>query len=366
MSTKQDYYELLGVAKQAGEGDIKKAYRQQAMKWHPDRNPGDAHAEEMFKAVSEAYEVLSDGQKRQIYDRFGHEGLSGRGYGGARNTSDIFSQFGSIFEDFFGFSSQGGSSRARQGADLRYDLELEFQEAVFGVEREIEFEREHQCETCDGDGSQPGSAPATCRSCHGTGQMTKNQGFFSIAVTCSTCGGAGKVIKNPCQKCRGSGRVGKKKKLSVKVPAGVDSGLKLRVSREGEGGYNGGPSGDLYVVLVVKDSPDYIRDGVDIIYTQAISFAQAALGCKLSVNTLEGPEEVTIQPGSQHGHRISIAAKGVPHLRGVGRGDFIVELSIAVPRKLNKEQRELLERFAKLSGEETSKSGSGFFQKIFE
>ncbi len=366
MSTKKDYYELLGIKRQAGDSEIKKAYRQQAMKYHPDRNPGDAQAEEMFKAVSEAYEVLSDEQKRGIYDRFGHEGLSGRGFGGNRSTNDIFSQFGSIFEDFFGFGGQGGSSRARSGSDLRYDLTLEFKEAVFGVEKEIEFDREQQCGRCDGDGSQPGSAPSTCRTCHGSGQVARNQGFFSVAVTCPSCAGAGKVIKNPCQKCHGSGRQLEHKKLSVKVPAGVDSGLKLRVSREGEGGYNGGPAGDLYVVLGVKDHPEYSRDGVDIICSRSIGIAQAALGCKISVQTLEEVEEVeevTIPAGVQHGHRISIPGRGVPHLRGVGRGDFIVEVSVQIPRKLSKEQRELLEKFAKISGEETAKGS--FFQKIF-
>ena len=363
---KQDYYEVLNLDRSASAADIKSAYRKAALKYHPDRNPGDTEAEEKFKIASEAYEVLSDDQKRQIYDRFGHQGLSGQGYSGPRDASDIFSQFGSIFEDFFGFSGGSSRSRARRGADLRYDLNLDFKEAVFGTEKEIEFDKEVQCDACDGSGAKPGSAPVTCHTCDGAGQVRRNQGFFTVAVTCPTCHGEGTLIKDPCLKCSGKGRVFERKKISVKIPAGVDTGLKLRVSHEGEGGGNGGPAGDLYVVLHVNESEDYHRDGVDVVYRQPITFVQAALGSKVKVPTLDGEETVSIPAGSQFGHRITIPGAGVPHIRGVGRGDFYVQLDIQVPKKLSKEQRELLEKFAAISNEEVAKGNQGFFQRIFE
>ena len=364
---KQDYYEVLNVNRNASAAEIKAAYRKSALKYHPDRNPGDKEAEEKFKAASEAYEVLSDENKKQIYDRFGHQGLSGHGYSGPRDTSDIFSQFGSIFEDFFGFSGGGqGGNRARRGSDLRYDLELGFKEAIFGTEKEIEFDRETQCSPCQGSGAEPGSDTANCQTCNGAGQVRRNQGFFSVAVTCPSCRGEGQIIKNPCKSCSGKGRTYERKKISVKVPAGVDTGLKLRVSHEGEGGSNGGPAGDLYVVLHVEKNEQFERDGVDIILYQPISFVKAALGCKLEVETLEENETITIPAGSQHGHRITIPGAGVPQIRGVGRGDFFVELEIEVPKKLSKEQKELLVKFEQISSDKPKKSDQGFFQKIFE
>lgn len=365
---KQDYYELLHISKSASAEEIKAAYRKSAMKYHPDRNQGDKVAEEKFKMVSEAYEVLSDGQKRQIYDRFGHEGLSGQGYHGPQDVGDIFSSFGSIFEEFFGFGSAGGSStRASRGADLRYDLVISFKEAVFGIEKEIEFEKNTHCAPCKGSGQRPGSKSSTCKTCRGQGQIRRNQGFFSVAVACHTCQGQGTIIEEPCKSCRGSGQSKEHKKISVKIPAGVDTGLKLRVSGEGEGGANGGPFGDLYVFLHVEESHQFARDGFDVICKKTIGIAQAALGCELKVETLDGEKTITVPAGSQHGQRIVLAGEGIPHIRGVGRGDFYVELHIHVPTKLNKEQRELLEQFAHHSGESVSSKGGGsFFQRIFE
>lgn len=365
--SKRDYYEVLNVGREADASKIKAAYRKAAMKYHPDRNPDNAEAEEKFKEVSEAYEVLSDSQKRQIYDRFGHQGLAGQGYSGPQDASDIFSQFGSIFEDFFGFSGGGGGSRARRGSDLRYDLELDFKEAVFGIEKEIEFERHVDCSPCGGSGATPGSGSTNCTTCGGAGQVRRNQGFFSVAVTCPSCKGEGSIIKDPCKKCRGNGRAVEEKKISVKVPAGVDTGLKLRVSSEGEGGQNGGPSGDLFVFLHVKESKQFIRDGVDVIFKQPVSFVQASLGCELEVETLEGEKQsISIPAGSQHGNQISISGSGIPHIRGAGRGDLIVQLEIVIPKKLSKDQRELLEKYAALSNEEFSKNSQGFFQRIFD
>lgn len=364
--SKQDYYEVLSVSRDASASEIKSAYRKAALKFHPDRNPGNAEAEESFKAASEAYEVLSDDQKRQIYDQFGHQGLSGQGYSGPRDASDIFSQFGSIFEDFFGFGGGGGRTRARRGADLRYDMELEFRDAVFGTEKDIEFEREMSCSPCKGSGSEPGSTPATCTTCGGHGQVRRNQGFFSVASTCPACHGEGSIIRNPCLKCKGKGRTLEKKTLSVKVPAGVDNGLKLRIGGEGEGGSQGGPAGDLYVVLYVKESEFFRRDGVDLILKQPVSFVQAALGCKLEIATLEKKETIVVPTGAQYGHRITVPGAGVPHIRGVGRGDLHVELDIKIPEKLSKEQRELLEQYAALSQEEVQKGSQSFFQRIFD
>ena len=365
--SKQDYYEVLNLSSGATGAEIKSAYRKAAMKYHPDRNPGSSEAEEKFKEASEAYEVLSDDQKRQVYDQFGHQGLSGQGYSGPRDASDIFSQFGSIFEDFFGFSGGGGRSRARRGADLRYDLELEFKDAVFGIEREIEYEREVSCQLCSGSGSEPGSSPVSCNTCHGHGQVRRSQGFFSVATTCHTCHGEGKIVKDPCKKCRGRGRSVEKKTLSVKVPAGVDNGLKLRISGEGEGGAFQGPAGDLYVLLFVKEGGAFRRDGVDLILQQPISFVQATLGCKLEITTLEDKKEVIVIPtGAQYGHRITVPGAGVPHIRGVGHGDLHVELDIRIPERLSKEQRAVLEQYAAISHEEVQRGGQGFFQRIFD
>lgn len=361
---KRDFYEILGVARESNAAEVKAAYRKLAMQYHPDRNPGDKAAEDKFKEASAAYEVLSDSEKRARYDRFGHQGVEGQGF---QDVNDIFSSFGSIFEEFFGFSGgAGGRSRGpRRGADLRYDMAIEFNEAVFGVEREVEFERATKCEPCKGTGAKDGSNRNQCRTCGGVGQVRRQQGFFAIATSCPTCQGEGSTVDKPCTECRGAGAVMKKRKITVKVPQGVDSGVRLRITGEGEPGPAGGPSGDLYVVLHVKESDRFTRDGLDLILEQPIGIAQAALGAKITVGTLEGDIEVEVPAGSQFGDRLTIAGGGVPHLKGIGRGDLHIELQIAVPKKLTKEQRELLEKYAEISGEGTQTGGGGFFHRMF-
>ncbi len=363
--SKRDYYEILMVEKTVTEVEIKAAYRKAALKHHPDRNPGDHQSEVLFKEASEAYEVLSDAQKRATYDRLGHAGLSGQGFAGFQDVGDIFSSFGSIFEEFFGFSGGqgGGGGRGRRGADLRYDLTLEFEEAVFGVERELDFERAGECGTCHGSRAEPGGK-TTCKTCGGVGQVRRSQGFFAVQTACPTCRGLGEQITKPCKPCQGKGIQMERKKLSVKIPAGVDTGLRLRVGGEGEGGTAGAPGGDLYVVLHVKESKNFERDGNDLILTRKIGIAQAALGCKLTVPTLEGEKTIEVPQGAQYGHRLTIAGAGVPHLKGVGKGDLHVQLEVAVPKKLSKEQKELLEKYAAIAGEETADKG-GFFKKVF-
>lgn len=367
MATKRDYYEILGLEKTCADGEIKASYRKMALKYHPDRNPGDHAAEEKFKEASEAYEVLSDAEKRATYDRFGHAGLHGQGFQGFNDVSDIFSSFGSIFEEFFGFGGQGGGGgrgRARRGADLRYDLAIEFEEAVFGADKEIEFERAAECDGCHGSRAEAGGK-TTCKTCGGVGQVRRSQGFFSIQTACPTCRGEGEQVTKPCKVCQGRGAQMIRKKIAVKIPAGVDTGLRLRVTGEGEGGAGGGPGGDLYVVLHVKESDKFERDGHDLILGRRIGIAQAALGCKVSIPTLDGEKQLEIPAGAQHGQRLTIPGAGVPQLRGIGRGDLHVQLEVVVPKKLSKEQRDLLEKFAAISGEDANAGGGGLFKKIF-
>jgi molecular chaperone DnaJ len=366
MPTNRDYYEILGIERTATDPDIKSSYRKAALKFHPDRNPGDHEAEEKFKEASEAYEVLSDPQKRAIYDRHGHAGLSGQGFSGFQDVGDIFSSFGSIFEEFFGFSGgQGGrGGRGRRGADLRYDLTLEFEEAVFGVEKELEFEKAVECTNCHGARAESGGK-APCRTCGGMGQVRRTQGFFSIQTPCPQCRGEGEIITKPCKPCQGRGVTMARKKLSVKIPPGVDNGLRLRVGGEGEGGGGGGPAGDLYVMIHVKESKQFEREGADLLLHHKIGIAQAALGCKLSVPTLDGSKPIELPPGTQHGHRVTLPGQGIPHLKGIGRGDLHIDIEIGIPTSLNKEQRELLEKFAALSGEEASSGSKSMFHKIF-
>lgn len=362
---KRDYYEVLGVAKSAGGDEIKKAYRQKALEFHPDRNPDNPEAEEKFKEASEAYEVLSDEQKRHTYDRFGHQGLSGQGFQGFHDVNDIFSSFGSIFEDFFGFS--GGGGRARRGSDLRYDLEIEFEDAVFGVEKEVKYDRAAICTSCEGSGAETPNDIKSCTTCGGVGQVRRSQGFFSMTTTCPTCRGTGSMITKACKACKGQGHVAEKKSVKVKIPAGVDTGVRLRVAGEGEAGDLGGSYGDLYVMIHVKDSDRFERDGNDIILKQPIGMAQAALGCKMKLQTLEDESEIEVSPGTQHGDTFTVKGAGVPSLRGVGRGDLIVEYHVIVPKKMNKDQREQLEKFAELMGDDVAgHENSGFFSKLFD
>ena len=364
MPTQRDYYEILGVDRNAPEDQIKLAYRKLAMKYHPDRNPGDKEAEERFKEASEAYEVLHDGQKRQIYDQYGHDGLSGTGFTGFRGFEDIFSSFGDIFEDFFGFGSRrGGRTRARSGADLRYNLRMTLEEAAEGKEFEIDIEKHEHCETCGGSGAKPGSEPVVCPSCEGRGQVTRAQGFFTISTTCPQCHGQGRIIENPCEKCRGSGIVKVPKKVKIRIPPGVDTGSRLRLRGEGEAGIQGGPPGDLYVVVHVEPHEFFDRNGDDIICDIPISFTQAALGTKLRVPTLEGEETIDIQKGTQTDSIIHLRGAGMPRLRGYGRGDQVVRLIVKIPTKLTQRQEELLREFAELSEEEVKPRKKGFWKK---
>ena len=350
---KRDYYDVLGLSRGASDEEIKKSYRKLAMKYHPDRNPGKKEAEEKFKEAAEAYEVLRDPEKRRLYDQFGHEGLKGTGFRGFSGFEDIFSTFGDIFEDFFGFGTRRSRTAARRGADLRYDIQLSFAEAAFGKETEIEILKASQCDRCEGTGAKPGTYPATCPGCQGKGQVTRSQGFFNISTTCPHCNGEGKIIANPCVDCRGTGKVTKKKKVSAKIPGGVEDGSRLRLRGEGEEGERGGAPGDLYVVLHVERHPLFDREGDDIICQIPISFTQAALGTEIDIPTLNGTKKIHIPRGTQSGHAFRLKGEGTHHLRGHGRGDQIVEVIVKTPTKLTKKQEELLREFARINGEET-------------
>jgi molecular chaperone DnaJ len=352
---KRDYYEVLSVSRHADEEEIKKAYRKMALQYHPDRNPGDKEAEERFKEAAEAYEVLRDTQKRQIYDTYGHEGLQGTGFSGFHGFEDIFSSFGDIFQEFFNF---GGSSRsrtaARQGSDLLYNLALSFEEAVFGAQKEIEIETHVACEECEGTGAEPGTSESICPLCRGRGQVTQSQGFFRISTTCSRCQGTGRVIASPCKVCQGQGRVRKSKHVQVKIPAGIDTGMRLRLRGEGEGGYRSGPPGDLYVQVHVEPHEHFERDGDDLHRKITISFVQAILGDHVEAPTLEGGKSVKIKPGTQPGSVIRFPGEGVPHLRGYGRGDLFFEVEVEIPTRITSRQEELLREFIEIENERSS------------
>jgi molecular chaperone DnaJ len=350
-NTKRDYYEILGVSRAASDVEIKSAYRKLAMQYHPDRNPNNPDAEEKFKECSEAYAVLADQDKRARYDRFGHAGVAGAA-GAAGFDPTVFQDFGDIFGDFFGFgdlfgggASGRGRSRAQRGADLREDLTLEFDEAVFGTETQVTVRRHEACQDCKGSGAAPGKAPVACRTCAGRGQVRYQQGFFSIARTCTTCQGTGSVITDPCPKCKGQGRTLSQKKIQVNIPAGVEDGTRIRYASLGEAGYFGGPPGDLYIVLHVKEHPFFEREGNDLRCVIPISFSQAALGTEIKVPTIDGEHLLKVPDGTQSGTTFRVRNKGVPVLNGHGKGDLFVEVRVQVPSKLNKRQRELLQEF---------------------
>lgn len=374
MAEKRDYYEVLGVARGASPDEIKKAYRKLARQYHPDANPDPAAAEK-FKEINEAYEVLSDPEKRARYDQFGHAAAQGGfnpGQGGPWGNPQDFGDFGGIndiFDMFFGgLGRQRGPRGAVQGADLRYDLELSFEEAAFGVEKEIELTRNEVCPTCRGSGARPGTQPQTCRNCHGTGQVQYTQstafGRFVTSRPCEVCHGEGRIITDPCPECHGSGQVRRTRRLSVKIPAGVDNGSHLRMAGEGDGGQRGGAPGDLYIVIHVRPHKFFERDGDDVILDQPISFVQAALGAEIEVPTLDGPVKLKIPEGTQTGTTFRLRGKGIPHLRGYGRGDQHVKVYVAVPRRLGEKQRQLLREFAKLGGAEVSEEDRSFFRKM--
>jgi molecular chaperone DnaJ len=346
MPEKQDYYEILGVNRDAGEQEIKKAYRRKAMENHPDRNPGDHEAEERFKAASEAYEVLRDPEKRRIYNQFGHEGLAGTGFQGFGGFEDIASAFGDIFGNLFGMG--GGSGRRgrggpQSGRDLRYDLTLSFEDAALGTEVNLEIPRLKTCETCAGSGARPGTGRVTCSTCGGSGQVQHSRGFFSIATACPHCEGAGQTLEDPCKDCGGAGRVEHTKGLSLRMPAGIDTGGRLRLQGEGEDGPVGGPPGDLYVYVAVESHPFFQRDGKTLFCRMPVSFALAALGGKLEVPTLNGERRVTLPEATQSGERFRVRGSGIEDVHGGSPGDLVVEVFVETPKKLSSKARELLE-----------------------
>jgi molecular chaperone DnaJ len=366
---RRDYYEVLGVSREAGEDELKKAYRRLAIQFHPDRNPGDKQAEERFKEINEAYQVLSDPEKRAQYDRYGHAAFEGMrsagGFGGFDFTQGFEEVFSDIFGDFFGVGRGGG--RSRRGEDLRYDLEIDFEEAARGTEKTIKLSRFTLCETCKGTRSASPSGIRSCPNCRGTGHVRIQQGFFSISTTCSQCRGEGKVIVEPCSTCQGQGRTRKTQSLSVRIPPGVDNGSRLRVGGAGEAGLGGGPAGDLYVVVHVREHPIFVRQGNDIVVEVPVSFPQAALGTELEVPSLDGKLKIKIAPGTQSGKVLRLKGKGIPDLHGYGRGDQLVKVVVETPRRLTPRQRELLEEFAKISGEELHHPmAKGFVDKIKE
>ena len=344
-NVKRDYYEVLGVSRESSEQEIKSAYRKLALQFHPDRNPNNPEAEEKFKECSEAYAILADAEKRAAYDRYGHAGISGAGVG---FDASAFQDLGDIFGDFFGFGELFGGgtrrrTRAQRGQDLREDITLEFEEAVFGKETQVTVRRHEVCEECRGSGAAAGKAPVTCRTCGGRGQVRYHQGFFTMARTCPTCQGAGTVIADPCPKCKGEGRILRQKTIDARIPAGVEDGTRIRFTGLGEAGAFGGPAGDLYVVLHVKEHPFFEREGTDLHCVIPISFTQAALGAEIRVPTMEGEHTLKVPEGVQSGTTMRVRGKGVPVLNGHGKGDLFVEVRVQTPTKLNKRQRELLQ-----------------------
>lgn len=363
--SKRDYYEILGVQKNADDSEIKKAYRRLAVKHHPDKNPGDKEAEEKFKEAAEAYSVLSDAQKRSRYDRFGHSGV-GAGAGGAgfdpgfTNIEDIFDLFG--FGDMFSGGGSRGRSNVQRGADLRYDLQITLEEAATGKEQKLKIPRLETCDECDGKGTESGTTPETCITCNGSGQTRYQQGFFSVMRTCPNCSGKGQIIKNPCNKCHGAGRLEKEKTLEVKIPAGVETGSRLRITGEGEAGVNGGPQGDLYVFIHVAEHENFERQGSNLYTSVPISFTQAALGAEIEVKTLDGQEDLKIPAGTQTGTVFRIKHQGMPNLNGGGKGELYVAVTVVTPKTLSREQRKLLEQLAEI--EDVDFQDEGFMDKV--
>ena len=367
-----DFYEVLNVSRTASADEIKSAYRKAALKWHPDRNPENKHvAEEKFRQATEAYAVLSDEQKRAAYDRYGHAGISGAAGG---IDASIFEGFQDIFGDFFGFEDifgrgsggRGGRSRVQRGSDLRYDMRLSFEEAAAGVTTKIRIPRQEFCEVCNGTGAKPGTGVAACETCKGHGQLHYQQGFFAISRTCPACQGAGQVIKEKCAGCKGKGRVDKVKTIDVRIPPGVDSQTRVRVPGEGEPGINGGPPGDLYIVLETKDHPFFERRGADLYCTIPISVTQAALGAEILVPALNADEKLTIPEGTQTGAILRLKGKGLPDPHGGGKGDLYVHVRVMTPTKLTRDQRKLLQELGGMLPAENrpAERNSSFFEKV--
>jgi molecular chaperone DnaJ len=368
VATKRDYYEVLGVQRDASADELKKAYRKLALKLHPDRNPGNKAAEERFKEASEAYQVLSDPERRAQYDRLGHAAFEQGGTGGAPfdfAAAGFEDLFGDLFGDFFG-TGRRSRSRRRRGEDLRYDLPIGFEEAIAGTEKTITVPRLAPCEACHGTGSKDGAARVTCSACRGAGQVRYQQGLFSIAKTCGQCQGQGSIIRDRCPRCGGTGATQTRRTLNVRIPPGVDTGARLKLRGEGEPGLNGGPPGDLYVVIRVGEHPLFVRQDRDIVCEVPISFAQAALGAEIDVPTVHGKVKLKIPAGTQSGSVFRLRGKGVPDVHGYGHGDELVRVHVETPKKLTARQRELIEEFARLGGEDVNPIAKGFLDKMRE
>ncbi len=364
---KADYYEVLGVSRTASDQELKAAYRKLALQHHPDRNPGNAESEERFKTCSEAYQVLSDPQKRAAYDRYGHAGVGAGGFdGNPFGAQDIGDIFGDIFGEMFNIGGNRRTSRVQKGRDVRHDLTIEFEEAVFGKETKLTIQRAEACKDCRATGTATGRGPSTCPQCQGRGQVRYQQGFFSIARTCTACGGAGTVISDPCTACRGEGRVERQHEISVSIPAGVEDGTRIRYQGEGDAGRYGGPSGDLYIVLRVRPHKFFEREGNDLHCVIPISFAQAALGTELNITTLDGEMKLKIPEGTQSSQQFRVRGKGVPHLNEYGRGDLIAQIIVRTPTKLNKAQKELLRELGETVTVENTPTSRGLLDKVKE
>lgn len=369
MAQKRDYYEVLNVSRNAGEDEIKKAYRKLAIKYHPDKNPDNKEAEEKFKEATEAYEVLRDSEKRSRYDRFGHAGLEGMmGAGGFDfgNFEDIVGDIFGDFGDIFGF---GGASRSqggpKRGRSLQYDLQISLEDVMLGKTLTIDVPRLEACQTCHGTGAEAGSKPETCPECFGRGQVTRTQGFFSMSRTCPRCQGDGRVIPNPCNECNGQGLVRKVRQIKVRIPKGINTGAKIQMRGEGEAGVNGGPPGDLFVMISVAPHELFVREGNDLVTRAKISFPQAALGTTIEIPTIDDTAKITIPNGTQFGERLRIPNKGVPYYNHYGSGDLIVEIQVETPTNLTEQEKELLEAFLRARGEGEVEEHSGFFDKLF-
>lgn len=370
-----DYYNILGVERNADDAALKKAFRKLAMQYHPDKNPGDAAAEKKFKEINEAYDVLKDPQKRAAYDRFGKSAFEngGNGAGAGAGGFDFTSSFSDIFEDLFGDlggrarRSSGGESATQRGNDMRYNLEITLEEAYKGTSKSIRISTNAACETCEGSGAEKGSQPETCGTCGGRGVVRAQQGFFTIERTCGNCKGAGKIIKNPCKSCAGTGRTRKDKTLSVNIPAGVEEGTRIRLTGEGEAGFRGGPSGDLYVFLSLKPHKIFKRDGANIFCSVPLKMTTATLGGHIEVPTIDGGRvKVSVPPGTQTGHQFRLRGKGMSVLRSPAFGDMYIEVHVETPRNLTKKQKELLKSFEEAGGKDTSPETEGFFSKVKE
>jgi molecular chaperone DnaJ len=380
MSAKRDYYEVLGISKSASKDEIKKAYRKLAMQHHPDKNPGNAESEAKFKEASHAADILMDDQKRQMYDRVGHAAEQGGGGGGGfggfqggQDFGDLGDIFGDIFGDILGGQRRGGGggrgrsrSRAMAGDDLQTEMFVAFDEAAFGVEKEIQITRSCQCETCSGTGAKKGSGPVTCETCHGHGEIRRQQGFFTIAQPCPRCHGSGQMIKDPCETCSGRGRNKKREKLSVKVPAGIDEGQRLKLSGQGDSGSNGGPAGDLYVMIHLQEHEFFKREEYDVLCEVPISFSQAALGSEIEVPTLGGRVSMKVPEGTQSGQKMKLRNKGITKLGGYGFGDQIITIHVETPTKLSKEQKEIFKQMQELEQNSSNPMTKGFFDRVKE